>query len=359
MSGNLPFNRYTRVLTKWVFLILIILLGISFTSCNLFANGDEDEEDSTQKTLIALGIEQTLTAESKDFSTKTAEAGGGIDAGAGGAGGAVLTTPDTAATQAALQPTPLTGETPISPAAQPPADFDAKMKSASILLYEDIVNYPNLPRVVKFTLDHMGLPYDDVGSAKGNFRNKILGGTPSGQPWDLIIVAAEARGGIQGEFFEHLNNALGKGSSIIFEVWHLDQIYIGKASIFLDLCGLSVKNYAGKNRSPNDLRIFPIDGVNHPILNQPNSNISFDNPTPVWAYGDLGDLLSLTGSGSGQLLMGLKPSDSSQNGVLAVCENGKVIMQTFNSHNYPERTMSLQWENYIYNALLSRFQENP
>jgi hypothetical protein len=355
MENKYKYRMKQRSQTLYLLVILMIITGLS---CNIFGDTSSDEDDSTQETQVALGIQQTLTADAKDQAVPTAESQTAV-------GDGEQPTPDSAATQAALSAgeTPAGDETPPTEPTNPPTvpadepedpEFEERMHSANILLYEDIINYPQLPRFVKNTLDSMDVPYDDVGSAKGDFKEKILGGAPSGQPWDLIIVAAEARGGIQGEFFEHLNQALERGSSIIFEVWHLDQIYLGKAAIFLNKCGVSVRNYAGKNIS--DVAVFPVSGVDHPILNEPNGSIIFTNPTPVWAYSDLGDLFELTGSGSGQIIMATDPNDSTRNGVVTVCEGGKVIFQTFNSHNFPENVMRSQWENYIYNALKIRFQ---
>ena len=355
-------NKHPAKQRSWKLLVLVSLLILVGLSCNLFSSGDNNDDETNQETEVALSIQQTLTAEADDNATQTAEVQPAEPE-------VSQPTPDLAATQAALIQQPIGQTPPVEADTQPtleavqptipaiePEDpaFDQWMRSASILLYEDIVNYQQFSRYVQNTLNRMDLPYDDVGSAKGDFKNKILGGTPNGQPWDLIIVAAEARGGIQGEFFEHLNLALERGSSIIFEVWHLDQIYLGKAAIFLNKCGVTVRNYTGKNIS--DVSVYSVNGVDHPILYQPNPGLTFTTAKPVWAFSDLGDLFTLTGSGSGQILMATNPNDSTQNGVLTVCEGGKVIFQTFNSHNFPENIMRLQWENYIYNALKVRYQ---
>jgi len=64
-------------------------------------------------------------------------------------------------------------ETPVAPPAQPtqppaPGDLDQMMKSAQILLFEDMVFDPSEYRYVQRTLDAMGLRYkDDVAPSVG------------------------------------------------------------------------------------------------------------------------------------------------------------------------------------------------
>jgi hypothetical protein len=322
----------------------------TLASCTLLSSDEGDENgngDDLQLTEIALGVEQTLIARQETAAAQTAEAAQVVPE--------VETqpTPDMAATEAALQPTP---EAPqVSPTIDAyPEDFREQMKSASILLYEDIINNPEVYRYVKRTLDQMELPYTDVGSAKGHFKDALVNGNASGQPWDLILAAAESRTGIQGEFFEYMNNALDQGSSLVLEAYHLDEIYLGKAALILNRCGVSVKNYAGKNRSPADIMLHPVNDPGHAILNDPNSVSLTDGLTFFWDYSDLGSTMDLTGEGDGLILLARSPSDSTQNGALAVCDDGRLILQTFSSHSFDETTMGKLWQNYIYHALKVR-----
>ena len=115
----------------------------------------------------------------------------------------------------------------IEPA--PAIDLMSRMKTANILLYEDMISQTDTNRYVKDTLDQMGLPYKDDGNAQGWFKSDILSGAPNGKPWDLVILAAEAKSAIQGEYFEYVMDVLDKGSSVIMEVWYLDQTAGGTA----------------------------------------------------------------------------------------------------------------------------------
>ncbi len=341
------------------FLLLTVLLMVTL-SCNFLASEDEGSSD-LQQTEIALGVEQTMVARQEANATLTAQAPQlGGEAGGGEAAPTIETQPTDLPPEGAPEATAAQAPTEPPPPTTPAEDFNNMMKSASILLYEDIINDLEVQRYIKDTLDGMGLNYNDVGSAKGRFKDALLSGAPGGQPWDLIIVGAESRGGIQGEFFEYINNSLDRGSSVILEVWHLDQIFLGKAQLFLQKCGADIKNYSGNYRDPGDHSIFPINGADHPILKEPHTGISFTQGfTYFWPASDLGDLMYLNGSGDGQLLMGREPNNPNSAGVLAVCDGGKLVLQTFSSHSFVEDIMRRQWENYIHYALRIRLLGGP
>jgi hypothetical protein len=168
---------------------------------------------------------------------------------------ASLPTPDLAATQIAMavQQTSIaaaSGATPVPvsvEATQPPVpavteppqappDLDSLMKSASILVYEDIVEDPGETQYVKKTLESMGLKYKWDGNALGWLKTDMLT-QPGGKPWDLVIIAAETRSDVSGEYFDYLSDVLNAGSSVIVEAWHLDQIDQGAVAPILSKCG--------------------------------------------------------------------------------------------------------------------------
>jgi hypothetical protein len=113
--------------------------------------------------------------------------------------------------------------TPLPPTATQPAltamdqDFDTWMRSASILLYEDMAGDFSVYRFIQLALDGMGLQYTDVRDALGHYKTQLLSGGPDGQGWDLIISGKESRDAVQGEFYVYLNDALNAGSSVIIE----------------------------------------------------------------------------------------------------------------------------------------------
>jgi len=351
-------------------LTLMILLVISLGSCSFLSSDSNDDDDSMQETQIALGIQQTALAEKELAATRDAQAGGG----------AVQPTPDLAATQVAAsvqqtmaassggatppQQPAITAPPPQQPptqaaaptSQQPAGDLQTMMKSAKILLYEDIVNDPSESRYVQKTLKAMGLNFKDDGSAKGWLKNDLLGGAPGGGPWDLVILAIETRGQVSGEYFEYLNDVLNQGTSVILEAWHLDQISGGTVSMILTKCGIQVYPYFPKTGQSLDVVVWPISGASgHPILSDPNSGMSFTRARTKWIWsGDLGDRMALTGNGDAILLMGTNPSENYKDGVLATCMNGQLTHMGFSSHSFEYQTMYPLWENMITNALRVR-----
>jgi hypothetical protein len=252
-----------------------------------------------------------------------------------------------------LQPTPVVQfDTPAQP-----LEFEEWKNSATILLYEDMVNLPKIARYIKNALGMMGLKYKDDGSAKGLLKNDILSGGPNGKPWDVIIVSAEYRTSPSGEFFDYISDALNKGSSVILEVWYLDRVFNGRAQPLMGRCGLTFQdNFEGKSNTPADLVVYPVMGVDHPILHQPNANIRYTNVHVQWPYSDLGDLMMLTGNGDARILLGTLATDPAGHGVLAVCMNDRFILQTFSTHDLAMDSAVPLWQNYIYNALQARFR---
>lgn len=241
---------------------------------------------------------------------------------------------------------------------EPLQSFEDWIKTARILLFEDIVGIPRVNRYVKDTLEIMvskyGISYDNVGSAKGWLKERLIFGAEGGVPWDVIIIAAEMRAGVSGELFEYLEDNLNKGTSVILESWYLDQISEGKIKPILKRCGVKLTNYVGSmSRKPIDLVLWPL--TTHPILTEPNNYAKLTNVIYFWDPNDLGDYMELTGEGDAQLLIGRKVGETTRLGTLAVCLKGQLILQTFSSHNYYEDAMNIAWENYIWNALKTRF----
>ena len=95
-------------------------------------------------------------------------------------------TAQASAATAEQQPTPTLAE--------PTPDLAALMKSANILLYEDIIFRSDTIRYVRKTLDRMGLPYTDVGSAVGRLKSQLLSGGPKGEGRTIIRVDVSDRG---------------------------------------------------------------------------------------------------------------------------------------------------------------------
>ena len=235
-------------------------------------------------------------------------------------------------------------------------DFEAWMEDAKILLYEDAVNAPWLARYVKDALDNMDLEYKDDGSAVGWLKSDLLG-----SDWDLVILALEDPGiPPMGEYFDYLQQAMNKGAAVVMEIWFLDIVGRGEVASLLSDCGVEFESdYGFSTGSVNDLINWPLpDKSDHPILNEPNSGFRWTNIATWGPFFDLGDFIKLSGKkDDAELLLGAIATEKNSHGTLAVCKDGKFIIQTFHTHNLAYEEAVPLWENYIYNALKAKYLE--
>lgn len=232
----------------------------------------------------------------------------------------------------------------------PQPDIEEQIRNSKILVYEDITK-EYLPRYVKEALDGMGLSsnYTDVKDAMGNFKTELLSGTQ----WDLVIASSEARTNVQGEFFVYLNDLLNNGSAVIIEHWNLDDLSAGKASLILTKCGIKISG--DWSNPPNNARsIWFLQGQN-PIFHEPNEGMSLANYSIYW-YGDVGDLMKKYSGSDAVLLAGIYAQEKNNYATLASCLDGRLIIQTFSSHDYHHEDMVRLWQNYIYNSLKAHYE---
>lgn len=364
-TWRLSFPIYISVLMVWL---------LSLSSCGLI---NTTEQDPTYlETLVQLQVQQTMLAHEQDNGLQLTLTAQDATQQAQQAQQAtqqaqILVAPPTGdpaiAVQETIQALQTTQQAEIVPSdtpqilePSPTIDLESSMKSANILLYEDMVSNPDTNRYVKDTLDRMGLRYKDDGNAQGWLKSDILSGAPNGTPWDLVIIAAEAKSGVQGEFFEYVMDVLNQGSSVILEVWYLDKIAGGSASTLLQKCGVAFDKDWSKV-PPSRMVMFPLDAT-HPIMREPNSALSFTKVTSYWwdeteetTY-NIGDWVKIVPGGDAKLLVGTIATEKNTHGTITVCMQDRLILQTFSSHQLSYDSMSPVWENYIYNALKVRFQ---
>jgi len=266
--------------------------------------------------------------------------------------------PAAAPTVAPLPPT-------VAPAVAPPTvgaapttastmeDFDTWMKTASILVFEDIAADFNVYRYIPIAISGMNLRYVDEADALGRFKNQLLSNGPSGKGWDLIIAAKEIRSDLQGEFYEYLNNALGKGSSVILEEWDMDRLGNGKLSLLTGRCGVDFS----RNWSDTDINatvIYPVDG-SHRAHHVPNEGVSMSKVTGYWLGWDLGDRMRLAPGSTATPLWGLYGTSTSNDLVAVSCVDDRFILQTYSSHSYAQNRAVAVWQNYIHSTLRARY----
>lgn len=356
---------------------IVFLLIISFTSCSLLPVSEEQalEETRLKETQLEVNTQQTLMAqqEADERANSTFEAQqatlasqqtqlvqGGVAATEPSAASDVSAAQATqdAATQAAEQTLAATQPSETTPPTAT-VDINSRMESASILLFEDMTNRLDTNRYAKDTLDGMGLPYVDVGSAKGWLRSEVNSGGPEGKGWDLVIIAAESKdSGTAGEYFDYTLDLLNQGASVILEVWYLNKMHGGAASTLMIRCGIEYEGDMIKV-PPNRMVMFPLN-YEHPIMREPNGGLTFTDTVSYWwgnnqTY-DTGDLVKTSLSGDATLLIGTMAEEKQTHGTVTVCMDDRLILQTFSSHNLTFEAMQPLWENYIYNALRVRFE---
>jgi hypothetical protein len=312
----------------------LIGLFLFLFSCNLL-----DRADDLQATISAVHAQQTRLVQ-----TATALAARN--------GPQTTPQPPTPAANATAQtPSPAAPTLQASAIMTVGVDEERLLKSAKILLFEDM-SASRYIRLVKEALDEAGYFYIDVGSAKGWFKSQLL----SGVEWNLVIAAAEAEREFGGEFFEYLKTQLERGAAVIIENWDLDSAPLGRARPLLDACGVSVQS----DWYEPEMRVFYWTEPAHPIFNYPNRLTSgLRNAVPIWR-GDVGDLLQArTSAGEpadgATLLASVNRSWMQDHGLLVSCMDGRMILQTFRSHEYHHDDMVALWQNYVYYALKSHF----
>jgi hypothetical protein len=235
---------------------------------------------------------------------------------------------------------------PTVPQPTPTKDLQTRIKNAKVLAYEDSMAVPLRPWV-KPTLDMMGLNTTytaDIGDLK-NYLN-------SGTKWDLIIIAAEARGDVQGEFFDMITpKVTNDKTALILEMWYLSNIAVGRINTLMTKCGIQFEKVRGEVESIYTLK------PEHPVFTTPNSNFALTNYWTFW-HDKGGDYVKVTG-GDAQILAGGFPSRTSDYGLITTCIEGRVIIQTFSDHDYRQGDIQSLWENYVTWVLTNHFAVVP
>lgn len=256
-------------------------------------------------------------------------------------------TPQPAATDTAVPtPTPTQG-----------ISMEEKIKKSNVLVFEDIWGYYPLAgdKRVNSAVNMMnfsGGRVINVGDALGDFKAHLNSSTP----WDLIVVSAESRSGVKGEFWDYVQEQMHKKVAIIAEIWYLDDINQGRISPILSECGVSLHKDWG--RGPNydqlDYSILLLDTA-HPVFNIPNKGISLVTPNIFWEK-DAGDLYKLGAGGDATLLAGVYTSHKSDYGVLASCMQGRFMLMGFSTHDYRRDQTVPLWVNMMTYVLTNHYQ---
>jgi hypothetical protein len=260
-------------------------------------------------------------------------------------------------TQSALgnaQPTPQPPATAQPPAPQveviptATADVEAQIRSAKVLVYEN-TDERGIGMWIQDALDGLGMQYTQTGSYSGNFMEYLN----SGVIYDLIIVGAEDKDKISGEFWDVISTRLTRDkAALIAEVWYLDREANGPINKILAPCGVSFRT-----DWPLAESIYWWQ-PQHPVFNEPNVVLPLLHYNRFWAN-QAGDKLNLGGSGDAVMLAGLSAKQSPGEGVLASCMDGRVIIQTFSDHDFRQGEVIPLWQNYIHYTLKNHFEAVP
>jgi hypothetical protein len=314
----------TTRLKKRESLTILLLAAIFILACSLPSAAAPNNAPTADTTKIALEIQATNMALQL---TQAANA-----------------QPPAAQPTSPPQPTSAPTESQPQVQATPTADVEALIRSANVLVYENTDEY-GIGMWIQDTLDLMGIKYTQTGSYSGRFMEYLNSGTK----YDLIIVGAEAKDRISGEFWDVINTRLTRDkTALIAEIWYLDTEANGPISKVLSGCGIRYQ----KDYDVAD-SIYWWEST-HPIFNEPNTVLPLLHYNRYWEN-QTGDQIRLGGSGDAVMLAGLAAQKSSQEAVLATCYDGRVIIQTFSDHDYDQADILPLWENYIHYTLKNHF----
>jgi hypothetical protein len=332
-------------------ILFLLMTAIVLTSCSFLM----EEDTGLESTQVALAIQQTGLAMDQTravqaipptntseppplptytpYPTYTSQ---------------VIVQPTVAQLQPTVQPT-----VEQQPTADPGQSFEEWMDGVNILLYDDMLAMWQ-EQVIENAIDGLGLGRNtkNVGDAMGNFLSEMN----SAIVWDLIIVGAESRDSISGEYFDMLADQVDRGSSVIIEIWYIDDVASGRIQPLMQRCGISFQKdwWRDPGDNLNDFLVYLLE-PGDPLFSQPNM-ISLLAPYDIMWDFDIGDVVKLNSGSNAQLLGGAYPKRYSDFGLLAECMDGRMIWQLFSTHDYKTQEMINLWQNYIYNTLQARYE---
>jgi hypothetical protein len=344
--------------------LFAVLFAISFVACDVLKNQNAAPkaavDPSTQDTLVALSVQQTQLA----APSPTAEP--------------PTNTPTTVPTETVLPtntitpvptetltatPTPLPTDTPtpVPTATQtatntPVPGIADRIKAANILVFEDLGNANLVPRISR-GIEMLNLSGGQVVNTHGNLAS-FTSNLNSPVAWDLIIIGAESRDiihlgslGVYNQIVRHVES----GGALIVEAWNLDEDSSDLTSYIEDKCSIRVEKNWVRQEGSNyaDFALYNLNqGV--PVFDTPYKINLPMMPTIYW-NGDIGDLISKQPGSNALFATGLTSKDPSHYGLLTSCNEGRLLLQTFATHDYRLFETTELWANYVHYVLTNRF----
>ena len=329
---------------KRIYLFLSVLIGLSFLlgSCAFPSASDP----SLENTRVALAIQQTGLAMDQ---TQMAQSSAPEETEAVAV--QPTYTPYPTYTQQAAQET----EAPVETEEQAPElSFEDWLEDVDILLYDDFYGMGEAP-VVENAIDGLGLGSNtkNVGGAMGDFLSNLNSATQ----WDLIIIAAEVRTAISGEFFDVLADHMDRGAAMVIEIWYIDDIASGRIQPVMQRCGIAFQRDWQRpwNADLNEYLVYLLEPTD-PLFSEPNTmSMLIPSASYLWT-GDIGDMVELNAGSDAVIMAGAQPKEHSTYGMITECMDGRMIWQTFSTHDYKTQDMINMWQNYIHNTLMARYE---
>ena len=237
----------------------------------------------------------------------------------------------------------------------------AKVRTSYILALEDVSGNPDLKPRLDNAFEGLGLSDDYAVNTYDGYGDFEWWLTSSGVKWDLVIVSLENRGStvlgglVWNDIITHVEN----NGALIVETWYLDQISGGAMWPLIETCGIRFQKDWLRGDSYEVYSYVVYDLEISPVFTHPNIVDMPLVPNIYWPGDDVGDLVKLAPNSGATLLAGLYPGDKAGFGLLTSCYEGRVLIQTFSSHDYHYGDMDRLWQNYIVNTLANRFKANP
>jgi hypothetical protein len=244
-------------------------------------------------------------------------------------------------------------EEPATEEVVPAQSFEDWMDGANILLYDAMYGRGDT-NVIENAIDGLGLSGNttNVGTNIGDFLSEMN----SAVTWDLIIVGSEFRSQVQGEIFDALANEIDRGSSVVLETWYIDQVFNGRIQPVMQRCGITFHQdwWRDNNADLNSFLVYLVE-PDAELFSQPNT-IGMLIPYDIRWIDDVGDTVKKISGSDAVLMAGRLPNEHNSYGLLTECMGGRMVWQTFSTHDYKDQDMINLWQNYIYNTLEARFE---
>jgi hypothetical protein len=355
-----------REMNKRLIIFLCAVLIINMVGCNTKPQSTsllDSNDKSVQETLAVIAAWQTQEA----MPTATPEPATATPT------DTLVPTAEPTQTSTFLPPTetPLPSETPTvtltatsTATSTPIPGLEDKIKSANILIYEDMGENNLVPRIDR-ALSLLNLWGGKVINTHTNlplFTNQLK----SGIKWDLIIINAEGRNnvhlgtlGVYNDIVHHVEN----GGALIVEYWNMDEDGTDLTSYIEDKCAIRVeKNWVRLDntdtKSYADYLLYDLNQNLSVLFTYPFKINMPMYPSPYW-QGDIGDLIVKMPGSNAQFATGLVSKDPNHYGVITTCNHGKLLLQTFGTHDYRLFETTELWANYIHFTLSNYFNPPP